>query len=138
MPKIIVRADCCFKKAVGFLKKYQNMALSDVMKLVVFSVQEQACCAKRMVLHCLWKKAKGSNKDVYVTPPPELFDLSKERTVLSATKDSSGVEEEGVVSKSTKVPYIRLSIKSAQLCCAKAVKKRGNIIKHSSVQHGHL
>jgi hypothetical protein len=77
MPKIVVQADCCFKKDIQFLKKYQNMALLDAMKLTYFSVQEQACCAKRMVLHCLWKKAKGRNDDVYVTPLPELVDLSK-------------------------------------------------------------
>jgi hypothetical protein len=27
MPKDIGRADCCFKKAIGFLMKYQDMAL---------------------------------------------------------------------------------------------------------------
>jgi hypothetical protein len=62
MPKIIAGVDCCFKKAVGFLKKYQNMALPDAMKLADFSVQEQACYAKRMVLHCLWKKGKGQQQ----------------------------------------------------------------------------
>jgi hypothetical protein len=78
MPKIIARANSCFKKAAGFLKRYQNMALPNAMKLADFSVQEHACHAKRMVLHCLWKKAKGSNKDDSVTSPPELIDLSKE------------------------------------------------------------
>ncbi len=47
MPKIVAQADCRFKKAIGFLKKYQNMALPDAMKLADFSVREQACCAKR-------------------------------------------------------------------------------------------
>ncbi len=41
MPKIVAQADCCFKKAVGFLKKYQNMALPDAMKLADFSVQSR-------------------------------------------------------------------------------------------------
>jgi hypothetical protein len=45
MPKTVEQADCRFKKAVGFLKKYQNMALPNAMKLVDFSVQEQACHA---------------------------------------------------------------------------------------------
>jgi hypothetical protein len=93
MPNIVAQVDCCFKKAVGFLEKYQNMALPDGMKLADFSVQEQACRAKHMVLHCLWKKAKDSNNNVYVTPLPELVDLSKEGTILSVTKDSSGVKE---------------------------------------------
>ncbi len=110
------------------------MALPDEMKLADFSIQEQACRAKRMVLYRLWKKATGSNNDVYVTPRPELVDLSKEGTISSVTKDSSGVEAVEVVSKLTEVPCIRLLIKSAQLRCTKAVKKRGNIIKHSSVQ----
>jgi hypothetical protein len=48
-----VRTDGCFKKAVGFLKKYSNMTLLDAMKLTDFSAQEQACHAKRMILHCL-------------------------------------------------------------------------------------
>jgi hypothetical protein len=63
-----------------------------------------------MVLHCLWKKAKGSNKDDYVTPLPELIDLLKEGTMSSVTKDSSGVDEVTVETKSTKVPHIRLTI----------------------------
>jgi hypothetical protein len=124
MPNIVARVDCCFKKVVGFLKKYQNMALFDAMKLADFSVQEQACRAKRMVLHCLWKKVQGSNNNVYVTPPPELIGLLKEGTVSSVTKDNSSVEEVMVVSKLVKVPCIRLPIKSAQLCCARAVKKK--------------
>jgi hypothetical protein len=40
------------------------------------------------------------------------------------TKDSSGVKEVEVVSKPIKVPRICLPIKAAQLCCAKAVKKK--------------
>ena len=56
MPKNVGRTDGCFNKAVGFLKKYKkyrNMTLPDAMKLTDFSAQEQACHAKRMVLHCL-------------------------------------------------------------------------------------
>jgi hypothetical protein len=30
MPKNIGQVDCCFKKAIGFLMKYQNMAVLDV------------------------------------------------------------------------------------------------------------
>ena len=37
------------------------------MKLANFSAQEQACHAKCMVLHCLWKKAKG-DKNNYGMP----------------------------------------------------------------------
>ncbi len=43
---------------------------------------------------------------------------------MSVTKDSSGVEEVTVVSKSTKVPRIRLPIKSSQLHSATAVKEK--------------
>jgi hypothetical protein len=123
MPKIIARVDFCFKKAVGFLKRYQNMALPNAVKLADFSVQEQACRAKRMVLHCLWKKATSSNKDDSVTSAPELIDLYKEETMSSVTKDSNSVEEVMVETKSTKVPCIRMSIKSAQLHCATALKE---------------
>jgi hypothetical protein len=49
-------------------------------------------------------------------------------------KDNSGVKEVEMVSKLTKVPHIRLPIKAAQLRHAEAVKKRGNLIKHSNVQ----
>ncbi len=116
MPKILAQANCCFKKAIEFLKKYQNMALPDAVKLADFSVQEQACRPKHMVLYHLWKKAEGSNDNVYVTPPPELVDLSKEGIVSSVTKDSSSVKEQvEVVSKLTKVPHICLPIKFAQL-----------------------
>jgi hypothetical protein len=100
------------------------MALPNAMKLVDFSVQEEACRPKRMVLHCPWKRAKGSNKDDSVTFPPELIDLSKEGTMSSVTKDSSGVEEVMVETKSTKVPRIRMSIKSARLHCTAAVKEK--------------
>jgi hypothetical protein len=100
------------------------MGLPNAMKLADFSVQEQACRAKCMVLHCLWKKAKGSNKDDSVTSLPELIDLSKGGTMSSVTEDSSGVEEVTVETKSTKVPRIRLSIKSAQLYCATAIKEK--------------
>jgi hypothetical protein len=138
MSKIIARVDSCFKKAVGFLKKYQNMALSGAMKLADFSVQEQACCAKRMVLHCLWKKAKDSNEDDYVTSLLELIDLLKKGTMLSTTEDSSGVEEVTVETKSTKVPRIQLSIKSAQLHHTAAVKEKrqyNKAFKHATVIH---
>ncbi len=80
-------------------------------------------CPKHMVLHHLWKKAEGSNDNVYVTPPPELVDLSKEGIVSSVTKDSSSVKEVEVVSKLTKVPHICLPIKFAQLYWGKTVKK---------------
>jgi hypothetical protein len=124
IPKIIARVDSCFKKAVGFLKRYQNMALPDAIKFADVSVQKQACHAKRMVLHCLWKKAKGSNKDDSVTSPPELIDLLKEETMSPVTNDSSGVEEVTVETKSTKAPCIRMSVKSAQLHCVIAVKEK--------------
>jgi hypothetical protein len=100
------------------------MALPDAMKLTDFSVQEKALCAKRMVLHHLWKKVKGGNKYDFATPPMELIDLLKEGTVSSVTKDSSGVEEVMVLSKSTKIPCIWLPIKSAQLCHVAAVKEK--------------
>jgi hypothetical protein len=100
------------------------MALLDTIKLAEFSVQEQACHAKRLVLHCLWKKAMGRNDDVYVTPLLEVVDLSKEGTILTVTKDSSGVKELEMVSKSMKVPCICLPIKSVQLHRFKALKKK--------------
>ncbi len=52
MPKIVARVDYCFKKAVGFLKKYQNMALPDAVKLADFS--------KHMVLPI--EKGKGQQQ----------------------------------------------------------------------------
>jgi hypothetical protein len=76
MPKNVVQANCCFQKALGYLLKYRNMAYPNAMKLADFSAQEQACCAKHMCLHCLWKKAKGRKKDEFVTPPPQVIDLS--------------------------------------------------------------
>jgi hypothetical protein len=82
------------------------------------------------------KKAKGSNKDDYVTPPPELIDLSKEGTMLSVTKNSSGVEEVMVETQPTKVPRIRLPMKSAQLRRATAVKEKrqsNQVFKHATV-----
>ena len=121
MSKIIARVDSCFKKAVGFLKKYQNMALSNAMKLADFSAQEQACRAKRMCLHRLWKKAtNGSKNDDYLTPLPRVVDLSTtEGTESSVTGDSGGVAEVEVVSNlttvATKIPRIRLAIKAAQV-----------------------
>jgi hypothetical protein len=63
MPKNIVRVDCRFQKALEFLLKYQNMGLPDANKLADFSAQEQACCVKRMCLHCLWKKATNGSKN---------------------------------------------------------------------------
>jgi hypothetical protein len=71
MPKNIARADGRFKQAIGFLKKYTNMTLPDAVKLADFSVQEQACHAKRMVLHRLWKKQKGDMNDVQDSVPEE-------------------------------------------------------------------
>jgi hypothetical protein len=62
MPKIIGQADCCFKKVVWFLKKYQNMALPNAMKLADFSVQEQACRAKRMGPALPMEKGKGQQQ----------------------------------------------------------------------------
>jgi hypothetical protein len=60
MPKNVARADYCFDKALGFLLKYQNMAIPDAMKLADFSAQEQACCAKRMCLYRLCNGGVGS------------------------------------------------------------------------------
>jgi hypothetical protein len=126
MPKKIGRASCCFKKAAGFFMKYQNMALPDGIKLADFSAQEQACCAKRMVLHLLWKKAEVSNSDydVNITPPPQLVHVSSEGIVLFMTEECTSVVEEEAVNKVTMIPCICLPIKAAQLCCTEAVKER--------------
>jgi hypothetical protein len=129
MPKHVARADCCLQKALGFLLKYRNMAYPDAMKLADFSAQEQACCAKRMCLHCLWKKAKSSKNDEFVTPPPQVIDLSIVETESSSsvTNDSGGVQEEvEVVSKwlMAKITCISLPIKAAWIRHAEAVKKK--------------
>jgi hypothetical protein len=82
------------------------------------------------------EKAKGSNKDDYVTPLPEVIDLSKEGIMSSVAKDSSGVKEVTVLSKLTKISRIHLPIKSAQLCCATAVKEMrqyNQAFKHAMV-----
>jgi hypothetical protein len=96
------------------------MGLPDAMKLSDFSAQEQACRAKRMCLHCLWKKAtNGSKNDGNLMPPPQVVDLSTtEGTESSVTDDSGGVAEVEVASNSTtatKIPRIRLAIKAAQV-----------------------
>ncbi len=100
MPKNVARVDCCFQKALGFLLKYRNMGLPDAMKLTDFSAQEQAYRAKRMCLHRLWKKAtNGSKNNDYLTPPPQVVDLSTtEGTESSVTDDSGGGEEVEVAS----------------------------------------
>ncbi len=117
------------------------MALPDAMKLADFSAQEQACHAKRMVLNCLWKKAKGSNSNdnAYITPPPQLVHISTEGTVSSMTEERSGVVEEEVVNKATRIPHICLPIKVAQLRCVKAVKNKKEyhqVFKHTTVLYG--
>jgi hypothetical protein len=121
MPKNVARADCCFQTALGYLLKFRNMGLPDAMKLSDFSAQEQACRAKRMCLHRLWKKAtNGSKNDGNLMPLPQVVDLSTtEGTESLVTDDSGGVGEVEVVSNSTtvttKIPRIRLAIKAAQV-----------------------
>jgi hypothetical protein len=130
MPKNVEQADCCFQKALGLLLKYRNMGLPDAMKLADFSAREQACCAKRMCLHCLWKMAtNGSKNDDYLTPPPQVVHLSTtEGTESSVTNDSGGVEEVEVASNlttvTTKIPRIHLAIKAAQVRRAGALQKK--------------
>ena len=97
MPKNVGKSeDSRFEAAVGFIKKYPTMPLPQAMKLVDFSVEEQSCRAKRMVLHCLLNKLKGIN----VTPPPSLINVSSLGTAASAVSNTTGTiaVEEAVVS----------------------------------------
>jgi hypothetical protein len=121
MPKNVAQADCCFQMALGYLLKYRNMGLPDAMRLSDFSAQEQACRAKRMSLHRLWKKAtNGSKNDGNLMPPLQVVDLSMtEGTDSSVTDDNGSVAEVEAVSNwttvATKIPRIRLAIKAAQV-----------------------
>jgi hypothetical protein len=87
------------------------MPLPQAMKLADFSVKEQACCAKRMVLHCLLNKTKGNND---VTPPPSVVNVSSHATGVSSVSNTTctvAVEEEVV----PKVKRIRLSTRASQI-----------------------
>ena len=85
MPKNVGKADSRFKAAIGFIKKYPTMPLPQAMKLADFSVEEQSCRAKRMVLHRLFNKLKGIN----VTPPPSLINASSLGTAASSVSDTT-------------------------------------------------
>ena len=124
MPKNVVRTNGCFEQAIGFLKAYTNMTLPHAMKLAAFSAQEQACCARHMVLHCLWNKGKDNTSN-YVTslPGKVVVALLQEFTSSSVTDESS--KEVKVVSKElpmTKIPRICLPIKAAQILRAESLK----------------
>ena len=74
MPKNVARADYRFDKALGFLLKYQNMAIPDAMKLADFSAQEQACRAKRMCLYRLCNGGVGSTSAAVAAPRQSVCD----------------------------------------------------------------
>ncbi len=102
MPKKVTRADCHFQMALGYLLKYWNMGLPDAMKLADFSAQEQACRAKRMCLHRLWKKAtNGSKNDGNLMPLLQVVDLSATEGLRSVERwlrcsfSASNVAKEG-------------------------------------------
>jgi hypothetical protein len=131
MPKNVARADGRFKQAVGYLKKYTNMTLPDAMKLDDFSVQEQACHAKCMVLHRLWKKQKGVKNDSHTTPPPcpvVVVNIFEKGTPSSVTDESANEQASSLVSQQEhpmpKIQRIRLPVKAAQVRRAEAAKKK--------------
>ncbi len=131
MPKNVARADYRFDKALGFLLKYQNMAISDAMKLADFSAQEQACRAKRMCLYRLWKKTNVSKYELLVTPPPQVIDVSFAVTDSSVTAggDSGGSSSQQTSSQLTMladvaVTRIRVPVKAAQMRRNEAVQKK--------------
>ena len=106
------------------------------MKLADFSAQEQACHAKRIVLHRLWKKVKDDKSD-YITPPAGkvVADFLQELPLLPVTGECS--KEVEVVIKEllmVKIPCIHLPIKASQVIRTESLKKRWNTIKCSKVQ----
>ena len=121
MPKNVGKADSRFEAAVGFIKKYPTMPLPHAMKLADFSVEEQSCRAKHMVLHRLLNKMKGNNN---VTPPPSLINVSSLGTAASSVSNTTGTPvavEEAVVPKITR---IRLSTRGAQIVRAASLQQR--------------
>jgi len=89
------------------------------MKLADFSVEEQTCRAKRMVLHFLLNKTKGNN----VTPPPLVINVSSHGADASSVSNTTGTVavEEAVVPK---VKRIRLSTRGAQILRAENLQQK--------------
>ena len=120
MRKNVAKADSCFNAAVGFIQKYPTMPLPQAMKLADFYVEEQACRAKRMVLHRLLNKTKGNND---VTPPPSVVNVSSHGTgALSVSNTTCTVAvEEAVVPK---VKRIHLPTRASQILRAGILQQK--------------
>ena len=119
MPKNVAKADSRFKAAAGFIRNHPTMPLPQAMKLADFSVEEQACHAKRMVLHHLLNKTKGNN----VTPPPLVINVSSHATGVSSVSNTTCTfaVEEAVVPK---VKRIRLSTRASQILRAGSLQQK--------------
>ena len=96
------------------------------MKLTDFSVQEQACHAKCMVLHHLWKKQKDVKNDSHTLPPSvtvvvNLFGICTPLPAYESTIVAARVSQEPLMPN---MPRICLPVKATQLCCAEAAKKK--------------
>ena len=124
MPRNNARVDPRFKKAVlENILKHPTLTVPDAMKLADFSLQEQACCAKCMIVYRELDKAKSKQgkSDAFVTPPPQYVSISSERGTLSSVTFSASEPSAPAAVVVKKPPA---TVTAAQLRQAEAVSKK--------------